>query len=276
MAKKGEPEKKMSDNCLYFDMTKQERDSAIRYLLGAIIKCRTEEQIPSNYYTFDEDVNVYLAHLLFAVSLPEYHEMAGPYLSKESSDILNWVNATEDHTIRYFIFKVNADHLLIHTAIFNDLVGGSRQKFFRSSRNHYHELAKLYYDQAAAYHKRIYRKKTGIGDVLGKLSHYYPVYQGLLSHVRREYFNFVNNFKDQVFHYFVQEMNDYENQLNRKTKMDRFLDLYAQWLETKNPGLEEEIIQVVSELEALDPQFHFDVNQYLHRRGGYNDERKCA
>ncbi len=278
MDKKGrekEIEMAAKDSCLYFDISKHERDSAIRYLLGAIIKCRSQEGLPSNMYTFDEDVNVYLAHLLFAVSLPEYHEMASPYLSRESSDILKWVNGTEDHTIRYFIFKVNADHLLIHSAIFDDLVSRSRQKFFKVSRNHYRELAKLYYDQAAAYHKRIYRKKTGVGDVLEKLSHYYEVYQDLLKHVRREYFSFVNGFKDQVFHYFTGEVKEYERTLLRKNIMDEFLDLYSSWLETKSPELEGKIINLANQLEKLDPDFHFDFAKHLYYRGGW-DERKCA
>ena len=67
--------KDVRDSCLYFDITNQERDSAIRYLLGAIMQTRQASNFPSNYYTFDEDVNVYLAHLLFAISLPEYHEI---------------------------------------------------------------------------------------------------------------------------------------------------------------------------------------------------------
>ena len=269
-------ENKVDDNCLYFDMTKQERDSAIRYLLGAIIKCRNDDHMPSNMYTFDEDVNVYLAHLLFAVSLPEYHEMAGPYLSKESSDVLKWVSATEDQTIRYFIFKVNADHLLIHTAIFDDLNGKSRRKFFKRSKDHYQELAKLYYEQAASYHKRIYRKKTGVGEVLEKLSHYYEIYQKLLGHVRREYFDFVTGFRDQVFHYFMDEFREYEREVKRKNKMDEFLDLYAQWLETKDGEVREKMEYVIRELKTLDPHFEFEIPDHFNRERGGFDERKCA
>ena len=140
----------MKDNCLFFDISRQERDSAIRYLLGAILNCRRESKFPSNYYVFDEDVNVYLAHLLFAVSLPDYHDMAEPYLSMETSNIIQWVKGTEDRTIRYFIFKVNADHILLHTAVFDDLAGDNKQKFFKRSSQHYRELAQLYYDQAAS------------------------------------------------------------------------------------------------------------------------------
>ena len=263
-----------TENCLYFDISKQERDSAIRYLLGSIIKCRKDGNFPSNYYTYDEDVNVYLAHLLFAVALPEYHEMAEPYLSMETSDILKWVRATEDRTIRYFIFKVNADHILIHTAIFEDLAQKSSQKFFKRSGKHYRELAQLYYDQAALYHNKIYRKKTGVGDVLEKLAHYFDAYQGLLKLVRREYFSFVTGFRDHAFHHFMGELQSYEKDFQKKNRMDHFLDLYARWLETKNPELKREIARVVSEIKKGDESFEFDIERQLY--GGMSDERKCA
>ena len=264
------------DNCIYFDITSRERDSAIRYLLGAIVKSRMQGDFPSNFYTFDEDVNVYLAHLLFAVSLPEYHEMAEPYLSMDTSDILNWVRSTEDRTIRYFIFKVNADHILVHTAIFDDMDRKLRNKLFKKSEKHYLELAKLYYGQAAAYHKRIYRKKTGVGEVLDKISNYFEAYQKLLKHVRREYFHFVNSFRDQAFHHFMDQMQGFEKDFQKKTRMDRFLELYAQWLRTKNPALKTEITKVAAELKMVDPAFNFDVNKYFNQSGGMNDARKWA
>ena len=264
------------DNCLYFDITKQERDSAIRYILGAILKSRQEGNFPSNYYTFDEDVNVYMAHLLFAFSLPEYHEMAEPYLSLETSDILKWVRATEDRTIRYFIFKVNADHLLVHTAVFEDLPKKEQHKIFRKSPKHYRELAKLYYDQAAAYHRRIYRKRTGVGEVLEKLSNYFEAYQDLLKLVRREYFGFLNSFRDQAFHHFMGQVKNFEHEYQHKHKMDHFLDLYSRWLASKDPSLERPIREVAEDLKRLDPQFRFDVDREMHGFGGWNDERKCA
>jgi hypothetical protein len=265
--------KEIRDNRLYFDISKQERDSAIRYLLSSIIKSRKDTNFPSNSITFDEDVNVYLAHLLFAVSLPEYHEMAEPYLSLETSDILKWVKNTEDRTIRYFIFKVNADHIMIHTAIFDDLLQRHKHHFFKRSAKHYKELAQLYYDQAAIYHNRIYRKKTGVGEVLEKLSNYYDSYQGLLKHVRREYFNFVNGFRDQAFNQFMDQVRGYEHESKSKSKMDQFLDLYGRWLQTKDPSLEPHIYMLSRDLHALDPEFHFDYDREI---GGRHNERKCA
>jgi hypothetical protein len=263
----------VNDSKLYFDISKQERDSAIRYLLGAIIKVRKEQNFPSNYYTFDEDVNVYLAHLLFAVSLPEYHEMAEPYLSLDTSDILRWVRATEDRTIRYFIFKVNADHILMHTAIFDDIESKKDKNLMKRSQKHFRELAQLYYDQAAQYHHRIYRKQTGVGEVLQKLARYFESYQALLKQVRREYFGFMNSFRDQAFNHFMTEVTSYEKESEKRRKLDEFLDLYARWMQTRQNGLDSELLRRVEELKKLDNAFTFDLNKLQQ---GEDDERKCA
>ena len=84
----------MKEPYLYFDVDKQERDSAIRFLLNSILRSRMDMKLDRVIEEVDEDVNVYLAHLLFAIALPEYHELAEPYLSTESSEVLRWVKAT--------------------------------------------------------------------------------------------------------------------------------------------------------------------------------------
>ncbi len=269
-------EEAKGDSWLYFDVTTQERDSAIRYILGSIINARTQANFPSNQHVFDEDVNIYLAHLLFAMSLPEYHEMSEPYLSMETSDVLQMVRQTDDRTIRYFIFKVNADHMMVHTAVFDDLGKKNPFKFFARPSQHFQSLAKLYYDQAAAYHRRIYRKQTGIGEVLEKLSRYFDQYQNVLRIARRDYFNFINHFRDQAFSQLMNEIKDYECDTTKKSKMDHFLDVYAKWLETKDPGLEPQILKLIHELRYLDPEFKFDFPIHKEHERGQDHERKCA
>ena len=245
----------MKEPYLYFDVDKQERDSAIRYLLGAILRSRIETGMDRAVAEFDEDVNVYLAHLLFAIALPEYHDLAEPYISNESHDVLRWVKATEDRTIRYFIFKVNADHLLVHLALFEDLMKKPGRNLFRPTHNHYSELGKIYYEQASTYHTRIYRKKTGVGEVLEKLGRHFNIYLDLLRVVRRDYLHFVTRFRDQAFDRFLEELNHYERESSKKIKTDHFLDIYSQWLKTKDPSLEPEIHRLLQELRQIDADF---------------------
>ena len=240
---------------LFFDVDKQERDSAIRLLLGTILRSRIDLGVNRSIEECDEDVNVYLAHLLFAITLPEYHELAEPYLSTESGDVLRWVKATEDRTIRYFIFKVNADHLLVHLAIFDDLGERPWRGIFRRSKKHFAELAKLYYEQASNYHARIYRKRTGVGDVLEKLARHFNLYSEVLRTVRRDYLHFVTRFRDEAFDRFLTELNRFEWESAKKQKMDHFLDLYSQWLKTKDPQLESQVQHTLQEIRKFDPDF---------------------
>jgi len=269
---KGQGQEK--DHYLYFNLNTKERDSALRYLLGVILKVRQKGVVPPNQ-DFDEDVNIYLAHLLFAISLPEYHEMASPYLSNETSDLIRWVQDAEDTTVRYFIYKVNADHLLIHTTIFKDVGAKSRQRVFQRSSNHFRELTKLYYDQAAAYHRRIYRKKTAVGDILEKISSHIDVYQELLTQVRRDYFNFVHSFRDQAFGHFMHQLKNFEKDECLKIRMDEFLDCYGQWLGSQKIGDKKRVRSLALELMQLDPNFKFDLDR-LDGSDRYLDDRKCA
>lgn len=245
----------MKDPYLYFDIGKQERDSAIRFLLDAILRSRSEMGIKNLIDEFDEDVNVYLAHLLFAIALPEYHELAEPYLSTESSDVLQWIQTTEDRTIRYFIFKVNADHLLVHSAIFDDLATGPRNGLFQRSEKRYLELGRLYYEQASNYHSRIYRKKTGVGDVLHKLARYFDIYSGLLRAVRRDYLHFVTRFRDQAFERFLHDLTQYEQESTLRNRTDHFLDLYSQWKKTQDPTIRAELGRTIEEIRRYDATF---------------------
>jgi len=245
----------MKNPYLYFDIDRQERDSAVRYLLGVILRSRIDLGMDPQAEEFDEDVNIYLAHLLFAIALPEYHELAEPYLSSESSDVLRWVNATEDRTIRYFIFKVNADHLLVHLTLFDDLGARPWRGIFRRSRRHFQEMGRLYYEQASSYHTRIYRKKTGVGEVLQKLARSFDVYSEVLRSVRRDYLHFVTRFRDQAFDRFLQELTHYEQESGKKQKVDFFLDLYSEWLRTKDSKLQSEVQRVLREIRKFDPEF---------------------
>ena len=245
----------MKEPYLYFDVDKQERDSAIRFLLNAILRSRIDMKLDRVIEEFDEDVNVYLAHLLFAIALPEYHELAEPYLSTESNEVLRWVKGTEDRTIRYFIFKVNADHLLTHLAVFEDLNKKPWRKIFRSSERHFIELGRLYYQQASSYHERIYRKRTGVGDVLQKLARYFDIYSELLRTVRRDYFHFVTRFRDQAFDRFMDELNRYEHEATKRATMDYFLDLYSEWLKTKDAILRARVDEALLQIRKFDPDF---------------------
>ena len=250
---------------LYFSLSSEDRESAIYFLLESILKAKDQSHDLTRTLAFDEDVNIYLAHLLFATSLPEYHDMADPFLSTNPQEIFEWVRETEDPMLRYFIFKVNADHLLIHSTIFHP--DASLAKRFSLKKNTGEEkneerlAAILYYNQAARCHAGVYEKKTGVGEVLGKIAGQFDVYQHVLAGVKEDYFKFIECFREQAFQHFLVKLSGFEKEHLREMKMEKFLEAYQGWLVTKAPELKQNVLQLTRELSQLDPQFRFDITK---------------
>ena len=250
---------------LYFGLSSEDRESAIHFLLESILKAKDRPHGLSRKLSFDEDVNIYLAHLLFAISLPEYHDMADPFLSTNTDEVFEWVRETEDPMLRYFIFKVNADHLLVQSTIFNPnpqlAKRFSFKKDVKEETSEERLAAILYYNQASRCHAGVYDKKTGVGEVLGKIAGQFDVYRHILTGVKEDYFKFIECFREQAFQQFLVKLSGYEREHLRDMRMEKFLEVYQQWLTTKAPELKAKILHLTQELSQLDPQFCFDISK---------------
>jgi len=242
---------------LYFDIPKQQRDSAIAYLLDVLLKSRATCNMESNKDDlFDEDVNIYLAHLLFAASLPDYQEAVSRYVSKNVSEMNDLVDKNNDRIVRYFIYKVNADHLMVHMGVFQGLENARNP--YAKSPEQFSSLARDYYQNAAQHNRRIYRRRTAIGSVLEKLSHHFDRYLMILQIARKDFFHFSNRFNDKEFSKFCRDFGHYEQEEKVNDVRDRFLDAYAKWLETKDADLRLRLIDKAKKLKEVDPDFEFD------------------
>lgn len=247
---------------LYFSLSNEDRESAIYFLLESILKAKDQSQDLVQTLSFDEDVNIYLAHLLFAISLPEYHDMADPFLSANPNEIFEWVRETDDPMLRYFIFKVNADHLLVQSTIFNpDPALAKRfplKKGVPDEKNEERLSAIFYYKQASRCHAGVYDKKTGVGEVLGKIAGQFDGYRRILTSVKEDYFKFIECFREQAFQHFLVKLSGYEKIHLRDIKMEQFLEAYQKWLTARTPEMKNKVLLLAQELSQFDPQFRFD------------------
>ncbi|MBI4971807.1 MAG: hypothetical protein HZC17_08255 [Candidatus Omnitrophica bacterium] len=245
----------------YFNLLNKEKESAISYLLEALIRSREENHFPSNKKIYDEDVNIYLAHLLLAYATSSYQDLVAKYLSAYDSEIRELVDSARDRYVKYFIFKVNADYLLIHLGVFQDLGGvirfGSRS--VNRSERYFAQNAISYYQEAANYNQKIYHKKTAVKDVLEKLADYFDDYRDLLKKTRSHYFHFMNHFEDNEFKNFTNSIASYEKEFSRKELENKLLDLYLEWKKKPTPELESLIRIVVGEIQKMDPVFRFQI-----------------
>ena len=242
----------------YFDIPKQERDSSISFLLSVLLKSRIACQLSSNDGRFDEDVNIYLAHLLFAASLPDYQNAIRRYISKNVSEITDLIQQNEDRIVRYFIYKVNADHLMIHLGIFKNLEN-SRHSYGKTEQQ-FSSMAQSFYKQAAIYNRKIYRRETAVGSVLEKLAGSFEKYQKILQCARNEFFHFSNHFHDEEFQKFCSDVNRYEKEVKLNEAIDQFLDCYAEWIRNRGIKAKLSLITYAQRLKEIDPQFSFDFN----------------
>lgn len=245
---------------LYLDFSKGEKDSAICFLLNALIRSREKCGFCSNEPEFDEDVNIYLAYLLFAISTSAYQNLAHRYVAFYTTDVTHFLENTEDNYTRYFIYRINADNLLLYLTIFEDFLKAmiSEKRILRISEEAMMETAQAYYERAAVYNQRIYRRRTAVGDVLTKLARHFDRYCAVLQMMRRDFFQLMDDFDPERFSRFVQELSDCEKQALLKEKQDAFLDLYLLREKDKaNDDLKAKIDRLCAQIRVLDPEFRF-------------------
>jgi len=251
----------------YFNLDTQTKESALAYLLEALLRSREESKLTANKESaVDEDVNVYLAHLLLAFATHSYQEMVSKYLSGYDSDVRELAEEANDRHIRYFILKSNADNLLINLGVFQNLKRTIRFGGMTVSRSekYFAENAIAYYQEAADCNQRIYRKRTAVKEVLLKLAANFEEYKELLKSTRKDYFNFLNRFQDTEFNAFLGSIAIYEKELEIKVLVNEFLDLYLKWLKEPNEVLELNIRELAQRIKRRDPQFSFE----LQKRAG--------
>ncbi len=57
---------------------------------------------------------------------------------------------------------------------------------------------------------------------------------------------------------FIEDFRAYERKTCLKDKEDALLDLYSQWLKTKDENLKSKIKNLADEIKRLDPHLHFE------------------
>src|SRR5262245_6632148 len=106
----------------YVDLKDSSRELQPTYyfMINCLLYSRMETGLVSNQDFYDEDVNVYLAHLLHSFINPEYVEQSKKFLSKYDTDVFRRLSNSTDARLKYLIYKTNADFLLVSIGIFDN------------------------------------------------------------------------------------------------------------------------------------------------------------
>lgn len=232
------------------------------FMLNCLLYSRLETGYPSNKDFYDEDVNMYLTNLLCSFMQPEYHKRVKKYISRYDTSLFQKIEHSNDVRLKYTIYKTNADFLLISIGIFKNSAGKSRSSvpLLKNNEEAHMGRAKAYYEFAYTYSQSMFRKTTGITDVLEKLSKGFERYVEILSHMRGEYFNILDRLSTGEVYHLERSIDKVEANKNLKVLQDQFLDLYTEYMASKDPELKTKLAEMVKRIQKLDESFSFHID----------------
>jgi hypothetical protein len=235
-------------------------DATLQFMMNCLLYSRIETGLESNTDEYDEDVNVYLAHLLNSFINPRYYQAARRYITEYDTEVTAQLERSRNVRMKYTIYKTNADFLLLSTGIFS----GGDPEIHRPGSQPGHgredrvERGKTYYHFAFSYSKRITPRSPSLTEVLAKLSRGFEKYVKILSHMRGEYFNLYERLTAGEEFHLHRSIDDAAQRENLRRTQDEFLDLYLSWKKEPNGVLIDRLQEVCERLRELDPTFRFE------------------
>lgn len=142
------------------------------------------QETKANEMKYDEDVNQYITLVLAELVNPKSLALANKYLVNLKSDAGQVATDLEERSKKYFVYKVNADFLLLNLGLFNpdtNLLGTA-----------YFDKGESYYFSAASSLKAITGGRSGQSDVLEKLSLKFGKYVEILRHMKNSADNYLS------------------------------------------------------------------------------------
>ncbi len=232
----------------YYQIPGSKPEATFGAIMEILLKTRLKLHLETNRELYDEDVNTYLAGLLVSYIDPQYLQAVSEVLSQYDIDIFQAVTNAEDRYQAYWIYKVNADDLLVSLGLFRRFQQESKGQLLRMKR---------YYSSASEYQRRIYRKPTAVGEIQTKLAEWTERYLAILDRARQDYLHFVEHrVSTEELDAFHQHLSRLEGVLPLSKIHDEFLDLYSAWLkQPQEPGLRQRLLELLEKLKALDPAF---------------------
>ena len=244
----------------YVDLKETSRDLQPTYyfMINCLLYSRMETGLVSNQDFYDEDVNVYLAHLLHSFINPEYVEQSRKFLSKYDTDVFRRLSNSQDARLKYMIYKTNADFLLVSIGIFdNPMVADAARSKLQPSEEAYIGRGKTYYHFAYTYAQQMHRKNAGVSEVLEKLSVGFDKYLRILSHMRGEYLDLMKRMSQGEVYHLERSVDEAHQQEVLRNKQDELLELYSAWKTQPTDETVASLERVVGEIRQINPEFKF-------------------
>jgi hypothetical protein len=240
--------------------TRRDLQPTYHFTINCLLYSRIETGLVSNPDCYDEDVDVYLAHLLHAFINPEYVEQSKKSLSRYDVDVFRRFAGSSDARIRYVIHKTSADFLLVSTGIFDNPDPPAKPRAqAQPSEEAYVGRGKTYYHFAYTYSQQMHRRNAGVAEVIEKLSVGFDRYLKILSHMRGAPLDLAKRLAQGEVYHLERTANEAAMQQLLRTKQDELLELYTAWKARPDAETEQSLERVVDEIRQINPEFRFEL-----------------
>lgn len=239
-----------------FDLEAESRQpNALGFMIRSLLSSRVETGLSDEDGPGEDDVNIYLTHLMCAYVDPSHHRHVARWVAPYDSAVFERVRNSTSNRLKYTVYKANADHLLMCVGVFG--CANSRQaslpEVLQTDDGVHVGRGKAYYDFASTYSRSVFGRHAAITDVLGKLALGFEKYVRLLSHLRSEYLNLIDPLSEgELYH------------LQRTTStdlgdlQDQLLDAYSDWRQEPSALNRARVESLAARLQAIDPSFRFN------------------
>ncbi len=229
------------------------------FMLNCLLHSRVNTGIESNSDFYDEDVNVYLAHLLNAHIDPRYLLRVSRYIFPTDAALAASLDGDTDCRTKYETYKANADFLLMAVSVF-DLFEEPRHSCpyeLRTPKRTYIGRAAMYYSLAASYATKLARGDSPIAATLAKVSEGIEGYVRILSYMRGQYLDFIKRYSPGELFHLDRALEEVERDEMIEQMRNEFLDTYHAWMKTGLPDLKSKLKEQAELLREVDPSFEF-------------------
>ncbi len=142
------------------------------------------KKIKENDLNYDEDVNQYLILTLAELVNPKSLEFWNQYLVSLNRDANEIAFNIEENAKQYFVYKINADFLLLSLGLFPLDAHISTEAYFNKGED--------YYFSAARRLKQHTKGRTALSDVLEKLSRKFGQYVSIMRCMKNQDENYLS------------------------------------------------------------------------------------
>ena len=227
------------------------------FMVRSLLSSRLDTGMNSEDTPGEDEVNVYLTHLLCAFVDPRRTQEAAHWVAPYDSAVFERVRASTNNRLKYRVYKANADYLLMSIGVFGNPTGRRAPlltEVLQTEDDVHVGRGKAYYDFASTYSRSLFGRRAAITHVLGRLALDFEKYVRLLAHVRTEYLNLIRQLSDGELYHLQRSVTTE----GASGLYNELLDAYSDWRREPSAEHRARVEAAAERVHAIDPEFHFE------------------